>query len=718
MEIHGAQISPMPHLQDSTRQPKFANMHSTLSYEPLNAQMRQIRLITVQAHHQGLVNCSLETISLNNPPPFAALSYVWNDPYNRGESPKNEKILVNGAIRDVPYNLARALVYLEGHWRNYFKEKSGDSPVFRLWADSICINQDSISERNDQVAEMRAIYSSAALVMAWLAPNDDRIPLAFNTLEIIHEEIIATAAWRESVLQEREWDPAVLSVVDELKGFAWMRKHPSLSEDGSDDQLGCNRWQSIMDLTTLHYWKRVWILQEAVLAKDLVYLSPSAAISGSIFELASECFFETLTKSLMTARPQFISPHTWNYMVTKLEKAPPPAWLINSFKTDLESVQSLPAHMISSFAPDPLRATDSRDYVYGLLGLMQLAIVPDYNNQVAEVYCDFVAACIKKTRNSGSPYLNLAVSSLPTSNTALQLPSWAPDLSANRVHSPFYLAIAAAESTNWGTASDSLFSSSTPDAEVVGRGLFVTGIAWETVTTLSEVLDRKEILGNDNAQSSESQDVSAELGPIARFLQKVYGGPVHTQGVGFWPSIVKVLRMATMVEQWPFHDDLAYSIIYVTRNLQLRLPLPRGNGVEASESVRRHSLNILRACFPDSECWSRLEDCVNHFSSEMARGSQREERIEAMILKMRTECDRWHKTARLFQTQTGHIGLAPMDTQAGDILCILHRCMQPAVLRKVSDHYVLVGTYLIPGIINDESRSYMETSEIKRFQLR
>jgi hypothetical protein len=42
-----------------------------------------------------------------------------------------------------------------------------------LWADSICINQQNLSERNDQVAMMRDIFSKAAHVIAWLGDDED-----------------------------------------------------------------------------------------------------------------------------------------------------------------------------------------------------------------------------------------------------------------------------------------------------------------------------------------------------------------------------------------------------------------------------------------------------------------------------------------------------------------------------------------------------------------
>ncbi|GJC88666.1 hypothetical protein ColLi_11504 [Colletotrichum liriopes] len=379
--------------------------------------------------------------------------------------------------------------------------------------------------------------------MAWLAPHDDDIPLAFETLNIVYSEIMITSDFPKLTVSDGyEWDEAVKSVADKLKDFKWVGKYPSLCEDKCDNQLGNPRWQSIMDLTALHYWKRIWILQEVVLAKNLLYLSPSAIIAGPVFELATECLFEALSKCSMTIRPPFVSYSTWNFMVNNLGKAPPPAWLFNSFKADLESIKALPAHMISSFAPAPLRATDPRDYVYGLLGLMELAMAPDYNRHTAEIYCEFVAACIEKSRDSGAPYLNLAVSNIPTLDSTLQIPSWAPNLSVDTSRGPVHLAIAAAVFTEWGKGGDELFSSSVSDAEVIGKSLMVTGMSWETISVLSDVLDDDEILGNDDANGPEPQGDMGEPGPIAKFLQLVHKDVDHTLGLGLWPYMVMVFQ--------------------------------------------------------------------------------------------------------------------------------------------------------------------------------
>lgn len=75
---------------------------------------------------------------------FTALSYTWEDPT------KNRMIDIDGQYLPITRNLEDPLRYLR------HKEK-----VLRLWADSICIDQDDIQERNRHVAHILTIYGAA-----------------------------------------------------------------------------------------------------------------------------------------------------------------------------------------------------------------------------------------------------------------------------------------------------------------------------------------------------------------------------------------------------------------------------------------------------------------------------------------------------------------------------------------------------------------------------
>lgn len=130
----------------------------------------------------GPLMCQLITVQLGHDPVYVALSYVWGEP--NAAMP----ILVNGMSTTVGLNLHAALLQLQrGSLEvKYPHVRTHQTPV-RFWADAICINQNDVQERNQQVALMTRIYSGAELVVAWLGDGDAEIRLAMDTLTTIYD---------------------------------------------------------------------------------------------------------------------------------------------------------------------------------------------------------------------------------------------------------------------------------------------------------------------------------------------------------------------------------------------------------------------------------------------------------------------------------------------------------------------------------------------------
>jgi hypothetical protein len=125
-------------------------------------------------------------------PKFTALSYTWGSQ----EDPKT--ILLDGREATITSNLHAALTHLR---------QSESKEV--LWIDALCINQQDVKERNQQVRLMRDIYMVAEGVLAWLGPATPDL------------------------------DP----------------------EDGS---------AVYKDMISRQYWTRVWIIQEFILGRNVV----------------------------------------------------------------------------------------------------------------------------------------------------------------------------------------------------------------------------------------------------------------------------------------------------------------------------------------------------------------------------------------------------------------------------------------------------------------
>jgi hypothetical protein len=63
-------------------------------------------------------------------------------------------------------------------------------------------------------------------------------------------------------------------------------------------------------------------------------------------------------------------------------------------------------------------------------------------------------------------------------------------------------------------------------------------------------------------------------------------------------------------------------------------------------------------------------------------------------------------TGRKFFTLNSSLvsmGLAPVTTRAGDLLCLLLGCDFPIILRKMNSHQVLIGEAHVHGCMNGEA---------------
>lgn len=154
--------------------------NSAVVYDrPLDTAKREIRLLTIlpSAAEFGLVSTSVETVSLTPDLEYIALSYVW------GDSEATLPISVNDQTSRATVNLVAALLC----FRNYDLLRGiPDGKPLCLWVDAICINQNDLAERAQQVTFMKDIYSSAKHVFTWLGPPDHRrIDLAIRTISEI-----------------------------------------------------------------------------------------------------------------------------------------------------------------------------------------------------------------------------------------------------------------------------------------------------------------------------------------------------------------------------------------------------------------------------------------------------------------------------------------------------------------------------------------------------
>jgi hypothetical protein len=371
-------------------------MHS-YQYESLDVDSRKIRLLELQpGRHDEALYCRLTIASLTETPHYNALSYVWGDPVS--SAPAETEIVLDGHHFPVTPNLNSAL----RHLRSTAKRAS-----MVLWVDAVCINQTNFDERNHQVAMMRDIYASATQVTIWLGEADEDSDVALDALPLI----LGRESWpRDDVVR-------------------------------SEKRMHCTNF--FFGLSSRRTWlSRVWILQELAMSKnDPDVLCGHKCVPWSTLVEA----WQTIAKeALVDCGARSKASNTAEddielFTLTKLD-------VLHELRQSIQTRGGEKLKKLLMIARTS-EATDPRDRIYGLLGLLQQEIpssvsskpvLVDYHKTCSEVYIDAMAHIISLgegpyflsgVRLSGGTAAAPQIPSLPASKVQRDFPSWVPNFS-------------------------------------------------------------------------------------------------------------------------------------------------------------------------------------------------------------------------------------------------------------------------------------------------
>jgi hypothetical protein len=208
-------------------------MENPYSVAPLNFGAPEFRLVELEPGAQsGDIKCRLRSYSLDEDyPPYVALSYAW------GRKDRYKDIDLNGIRFPVGNNL---------WWFLHHMQLRGQYITF--WIDAMCINQLDVLEQNHQVQMMRQIYSNAKSVSVWLGEADES---AYSNIAM---QYLAA-------------------------------RRPREAENFNFSKLwGQRTAKGVLALCERNYWRRIWIVQEIMLAKEISIYCGTQVISWHAFE--------------------------------------------------------------------------------------------------------------------------------------------------------------------------------------------------------------------------------------------------------------------------------------------------------------------------------------------------------------------------------------------------------------------------------------------------
>lgn len=306
---------------------------SAYQHDLLDNARDQIWLIRLlpDLYAKRAIQCEVATFELSEAPKYQAVSYEWGDP-----EPLRELRVGRLQLLYIRQNLWLFLDILR-------KRKENNS---LLWIDQICIDQERSDERPHQVQLMGRIFSEADCVLAWLGPSE-----GYRT------DLDTAIRSHEIDCDNDTYGPACATNL--CAACSYGAEFTRMQTQSYDEKSR----STLLDVSESTYWRRLWIVQEIVLAREV------------IFFLGNECYDRNIV---------------WIYFArimnaTYIERLCP---LMAMMDDDCLRPNRGIDKVIQRFVSSELKCSVPHDLVFGLLGMVREAhrIPVDYAQSTAVIF--------------------------------------------------------------------------------------------------------------------------------------------------------------------------------------------------------------------------------------------------------------------------------------------------------------------------------------------
>ena len=233
-------------------------------YQPLSSS-NSIRLAHLSHNDKARHGFSLRLAesSLSGETVFNALSYTWGLPYHVDITDLEKPNLESGETFVIPVDNdgghdSQEVAVTENLFyalRQLIANANGE-PITPIWIDAICINQSDEAEKSSQVNMMSEIYSTASSVVVWLGKDDAPQPFLDLHANDALERYLTEVAWGNE-------DGIPSAAALQRMGLASLQRWQDLW------------WHYVSFYRRQRYFRRVWIIQETALARDITVLCGS-----------------------------------------------------------------------------------------------------------------------------------------------------------------------------------------------------------------------------------------------------------------------------------------------------------------------------------------------------------------------------------------------------------------------------------------------------------
>ncbi|KAH9810103.1 HET-domain-containing protein [Teratosphaeria destructans] len=590
-------------------------------YHVLDRTKKEIRLLILEPSGKtpsGVVQCTLHHTSLMDEPlpAYETISYVWGDPSLRST------IIVDKCVLDVPASAEQVL-----------RNMRCTDRTRTLWIDAVCINQMDFQERGHQVAIMADIYANTVHNFIWLSNGSDCPD--------------RTCTARAGVAIDRIYEDAKVETSNFTTFQQAVKYEKIVSKDKINPRvLADEDWLHVLHYLASPWFARLWVVQEAALPRSSTFCYQDSRMPlPKVLRAAVWLFYRRRTLPIKVDGWSLYRHHA--------------IWLYSDHECGLSSQQVSDDCGLINLLLDlqSFRALDSRDHVYGMLGLWQRLndrsgvphlLTPDYSKPLWDVLRDATVATIHSGRNLEC--LRCTVVRDPLEG---HIPNW-----VLRIDRP------------WDRKQDP---------------------AWLEDSTVKccgrrEHIDDTAVVRNDAITSRALLPVRGmvvdNVGQL--MLTITYGSPASS-------SIKTLLKLKNDVLECPDHGRCTLSAVAAVLSAQ---------GADYGFESDQKRLEGCSAWFEYLEKQQEFPDMNVSLSGLPLLDDSRYAQVIAFHRAFVDACT--HRM--LFWTSDGRLGVGPKSMMSSDLVVVLWGSLLPVILRPLTfaGRFAFLGCAFVHGMMHGE----------------
>lgn len=569
---------------------------------------RLLTIISIDENEQ--VTCKLEDFLLDMAPEYMTLSYAWGNPLASSMIICNEKSLA-----------------ITPHLHGAFYHLHALDSATKVWIDAVCINQADDAEKAVQTQRMNNVYRSAQKMMVWLGEGDNDSDNALSRIEDINKSLAL-------ILQDST--PENITFIEE-----WLRNDDLSLSDLPN--IGDPVWPAFGQILSKPWFTRLWVLQEVVLAKEIVVAYGRKQIEWDNLATLALGLRRAVLIDFIGGTPSIASKVKRS--VGAISLVPIAKELAQSKHTGLLALMRIGREK---------DCTEPLDRIYGLLGLPDPAvasrIVVNYSTESKRMW--WIAYIqhgkIELQVDTSLTLLSLAVSQ----QKPIELPSWCP---------------------NWNS----------PAKDAIP----FTGTAYQA--GFESPSDRLRPNFRDVENSNNIQILGFRIDCVREVVgssKHCFDAEIAHEPSEFYSLMSEYESRCLKVSQDTYHQpneipDAHWRTLAADADNQSRSPLPA---------------NMLESYLLCKRLWKLKRDQISPSPIDSMSGSERQATLNyRQLLEVK-------RTRTFFSTHGGRVGLGPCDLQAGDVICVLYGGAPLFVLRFNGSSKVaqLVGDTFVYGLMD------------------